>query len=262
MMCPRCNSRPKKKHRNAKWCAYCAEQLIKRPDGKLTPAQERKVRRLAGTMFVKDLAKEVGTSKSNLTRWAKQHGVNINALRYPDHIVQEVCDYYAKHGGPKTQKKYPKIRIRSIVERYFKRLGHEPRQVRWTADEIIELAKMGGLVSYERQAAYFNRPGANKGSITSAWAKKFGHGSVYVNGLSMCIAKHYVRSNCPYYKTSFWDHHNGARNIALWVDVEKHLRSDVPDHLRDAIKALAKFQRWLHGRNVRQSIKRILEERG
>jgi len=219
------------------------------------------VRKLAGTMFVKELAKEVGSSDSNLDRWAKQNGVNINAHSYPDKLVAQVCEYYAKHGKPKTQRRFPDVRVRSIVERYFKRLGHELRQVRWTAPQLLDAAKMGGLVSLDKQAKYFNRPGANKGAMRSLWTKKFGHGSAGVNGLSRVTAAHYVKHSCPFYVTSFCAHSNGPRCIALWIDVERHLKDDVPQHLRSAIGALAKFQRWLHGRNVRRSIEKILEER-
>lgn len=260
MKCPRCKVRAKQKHHNSKWCLKCALDLRKRPVGKLTPAQERQVKRLAGTMPIKALAKRIQTSDSNLDRWAKQNGVNINSLRYRAEVVQEVCEFYAKHGKVKTQKRFPKVKVRSIVERYLKGLGHEPRQVRWTAEQLREVAQMGGLVSLERQAAYFARPGAHKGAMRSVWSKKFGHGATNINGLSQHLARRVVTNACPYYITTFWDHSNGPRRVALWVDVEKHINPTVPLHLVAAIKALAKFQRWLHGKNAKESIERILKE--
>jgi len=261
MNCPRCKTKPKQKHHNAKWCVSCAAQLRKRPAGNLTLEQERKARKLAGTMFISELAKEVGTSDSNIDRWAKQNGVNINAFRYSDKTVAQVCGYYEKHGKIKTQKRFPDVCIRSITDQKFKRLGYKPRQVCWTAPQLLDGAKMGGLVSLVKQAKYFNRPGANKGAMRSLWSKKFGFGSGCVNGLSQYIAIHYVKSSCPYYLTSFRESSNGPRIVALWIDVERHLRDEVPKHLRAAIESLAKFQRWLHGRNVRRSVEKILEER-
>ena len=259
MKCPRCKKRPKQGHFNAKWCAPCAAMLKKRPDGKLTSEQERKVRRLAGTMFIKELAKEVGTSDSNLDRWAKEHKVNINALKYPEKLVKEVCEYYSKHGKIKTQERYPNVRLRSIVEKY----ATKPRQVRWTADQLVKLAQMAGLVSYERQAAYFGRPGAHVGSIKSAWIKIFKSAGGSINGLSHHVAKRFVLPSCPFYLTGYWvtDRGRGAqrRSIAFWVDVALHLRADVPDHLASAIQTMAEFQKWLHGRNYRRSLSRILE---
>lgn len=257
--CPRCKKRPKQKHWNAKWCATCAAELRRRPAGKLTPAQERKVRRLARTMFIHELAAAVGTSKPNLARWAREHQVDLNALKYPDELVKEVCEYYAKHGKHKAQQRYPHVRIRSVVERY----AHKPRQVRWTAPQLIRLAQMAGLVSYERQALHFGRPNAHAGSIKSAWMKIFKSAGGSVNGLSRWVAREYVTPACPFYETNYWVTERGAtaqrRAIAFWVDVAAHLRPDVPDHLASAIRAMAEFQKWLHGRNYRQSLHRILE---
>lgn len=217
------------------------------------------MRRLAGTMYIKELAKAVGTSDSNLDRWAKQNGVNINALKYPDHVVQEVCEYYAKHGKHKTQERFPNVRLRSIVERYLQ----QPRQVRWTPAQLIRLAQMAGLVSYERQAIYFNRPNAHVGSIKSAWMKIFKSAGGSINGLSRWIARQYVTAACPFYETDYWVTDRGEaaqrRSIAFWIDVAEHLRPDVPDHLASAIQTMATFQKWLHGRHCRQSLMQILK---
>lgn len=259
MKCERCKKRPKKsKHFNTKYCNICRKELIKRPVGKLTARQESEVRRLAGTMPIKKLAKKVGTSDSTLDRWAKANKVDINWLKYRPDTVRQVCEYYAKHGKVKTQKKFPKVKVRSIVERYMRSLDLPKRQERWTSNQLIEVARMAGLVSLEKQASNFARPGANLGAMRSVWNKRFGHGGININGLSKNVAKGYVLHSCPYYSTSFWYHRNGPRLIALWVDAEQHLKPDVPDHLREAIAALAKFQRWLHGENAKSNIEDIL----
>lgn len=258
MSCPRCNKRPVQGHWNSKWCEICAADLKRRPAGKLTPHQERMVRRLAGTMFIKDLAKTVGTSDSNLDRWAKAHKVNINALKYPDALIQEVCEYYAKHGKRAAEKKFPNVKLRSIVERY----AHEPRQVRWTAPQLVKLAQVAGLASYEQQAKHFGRPHANAGSIKSAWMKIFRSAGGSINGLSMWVARHYTAASCPFYETNYWVTERGKsmqrRRIALWIDVAEHLRDDVPDHLVSAIFTMAAFQKWLHKNKPRARIAQIL----
>lgn len=270
MICPRCKERPKKAHFNARWCEPCAAEFVKRPAGKLTAEQARRARALIHTMPHEDIARELGVSVSRLKRWARDHG-NIrlsyfNRWHANPRLTMQVCAYYAKHGKIKTAKRFPNVKVRSIVERYFKGLRLEPRQIRWTASQLIELAQMAGLVSFKRQARHFNRPNAREGSIKSAWQKKFGHGGGSINGLSHWLAKDYVRPSCPFFETDYWatrrDNAQFSRKIALWVDVERSLKPDVPEHLRDAISALAKFQRWLHGRNVRQNVKRILEKVG
>lgn len=263
--CFRCRARPKQKHHNAKWCRLCAAELRRRPAGKLTLVQQRKVRRLAGTMYIKDLAKAVGTSDSNLDRWAKQNGVNINALKYPEALVREVCDYYAEHGRQKTIEHFPNVKVRSIVERYYEL---SPRQVRWTPEQIREAVQMAGLVSMSAQARYFDRPNANEGAITSLWMKRFGRGGAMINGLSWHLARRMVKPRYRPIRTAFWSTRHPltndpmSRQLALWTDLEKHLDSEQPQWIREAIRALARFQRWAHGvENVRPRIIRLIQQR-
>ena len=59
---------------------------------------------------------------------------------------------------------------------------------------------------------------------------------------------------------------NGKRcefkKIALWIDMEDNLKRGVPQFLREAIKTMADFQRWLHGGgDVKAKILKLIEER-
>lgn len=256
--CLECKADISKRHKNAKRCEPCATILRENPVGRLTLQQERMVRKLAGTMFIKDLAKKVGASDSTLDRWSKANGVSINALRYTDEEIAKVCEFYAKHGKVKTQKKFPNIKVRSIVDRYFKTLGMPPRCIPWTDEQLVQLARFGGLTSLEETAAYFNRPRAFRGSIVSVWQKRFGHGCMYLNGAPYSWGRFLVAGDCPCYGTAFSTRKQGPVKIFLWIDIEKHLRPEIPEHLASAIKAMAKFQKWLHGKNYRENIMRIL----
>jgi transcriptional regulator with XRE-family HTH domain len=262
-LCPNCKLRPKQKHFNSKWCLPCSEELRTRPKGRLTPEQERVVRRLLHKMPREQIAEKAGVSVATLKRWARDNG-NIRLAYYNrwaanPRLVNQVCQYYAKHGRRKTQERFPGITVRSIVERY----RHDPRRVRWTDEQLKELARMAGLVSMEAQAKYFNRPNANVGSIKSAWMKRFGHGSMNINGLSWWVAREFVRASCPRVQTKFWDRSDGkVRSCVLWVDMKRHLRKDAPEWLRDVAEAMSNFQRWLHGTDqVRARIKRMIHER-
>lgn len=254
--CPSCKKRPKQLHWNAKWCKPCADERRKRPRGYLTEDQASMAQKLRNSMSRTEIAEAIGTTRSNFNRWARDNDFYSNCQKYPADIVHRVCEYYVKHGKAKTEERFPDVRVRSIVERYVR----EPRQIRWTGKQLIELARVAGLVSFEKQAKWFNRPGAYAGSIKAAWSKRFGHGGAAINGLSWWVAKHYVRPACPRLKTDFWKGSGKSRWVVLWVDVEKHLKSSTPDHIRDAIKAMARFQRWLHGHRVRANIQRLLEE--
>jgi transcriptional regulator with XRE-family HTH domain len=149
--------RPIRGHFNRKRCRPCAKRLVKRPVGKLSPGQEKVARKLAGKMKQDDLADRIGCSRSNLIRWARDHKVSLDSLSLKPDVVKKVCAYYERHGRKRTEKKFPNVRVRSIVERYklFK-----PRQIKWTDKQIIEAARMAGLISPGAQAKYFNRPRA------------------------------------------------------------------------------------------------------
>jgi DNA-binding XRE family transcriptional regulator len=232
-------------HFNRKRCRPCAKRLVKRPVGKLTPQQERKVRRLAGTMKQNELAQEIGCSRTNLIRWARDHKVSLDSLSFKPEVVKKVCAYYERHGKRKTQKHFPQVKVRSIVERYklFK-----PRQIKWTDKQIIESARMAGLVSPGAQAKYFNRPGAFSGSIKSLWMKRFGFGACSINGMTHWSAKHLVTSNARYIRP-VGESRDGKpcefRRMILWVDMEKCLKPEAPLFIKEAVGTMADFQRYL-----------------
>lgn len=270
-ICPICKKRKKQKHFNAKYCKPCALERRKRPIGRLTKKQERQVKKMAGSVYRDEIARRIGTSKATFMRWARQHPeINFNAHKYPETVVREVCDYYEKHGKIKTQKKYPNVKVRSIVERYLKDLGHAPRQIRWTDRQLMQLVKMAGIISMSAQARYFDRPNAHRGSIQSAWMKKFGRGGSSINGLSWYTARQYVDYYCPVLQTKFWKMRKELRGkqpiveqsrmLVLWVDLEKHMSEDLPEHIKAGIRALAKFQKWIHGKNVRKNIVNMIKE--
>lgn len=268
MICPECKIRKKQKHANSKYCKPCALKLRRSPRGKLSKKQIELVKKYAGTMFVHEMAEKVGTSKSNLVRWNRQVGrLNLNALAYPENVIEKVTSYYEKHGKRKTQEKFPDVNVRSIVERYKK---FKPRNSRWTDNQIKELVQMAGLISMKAQAKYFDRPMANAGSIRSAWRKKFGMGAGYINGMPWHRAKYFIDSKCPSIERRFWAQRRENRGkkqkvrrvVFLWVDMEKHLRDDCPEFIANGIHAMADFQRWVFGvKDVRAKVRRIVEMR-
>ena len=199
-----------------------------------------------------------------MRRFAIEKNISLDAHSYKKELVQKVLAYYEKHGRPKTQKKFPKVNVRSIVERNYGEF--EPRQIKWTPAQIHMLTKFAGIVSFEDQARYFKRPRANAGSIKSAWMKKFGHGSGNINGMSGWRARLFVTEDCPFIRSSYWDTNHKdkgsySRSLYLWTDMEKYLRPDCPEFIKEAIVAMAKFQRWLFGvESVRTEIRKIQKE--
>lgn len=233
--------------------------MRKQPVGELTYPQQLTVRRLAGTMTPDDLAAVIKTSRSNLSRWARQEKISLNSFSYPPALVKQVCAYYARHGKNETEKKFPAICLRSIIERY----PHQPRQLRWTKKELVALARMAGLVPLADQAVYFNRPLANAGSIRAAWSKRFQVGPVALNCLPLWLADLFIKPSCPLYMRPFQKQGKSVKHserFITWIDAAAHLKGDVPEHLAQAIRAMAKFQNWLHGKNAKAKIGCLLDK--
>lgn len=260
MICPDCKKKVKNAHKNRKRCNKCAAERCKRPAHNLTDEQIARLLPLVGKKRKEQIAAEIGASVISVSRYARQAGISLNACniykKNPE-WVQEVIDYYIEHGKRLTLEKYPGIRLRSIVERY----AHEKRQVRWEEWELIQLARFAGVISKQNQAAYFSRPNAHTGSIRSAWVKKFKSSPGNINGVHMYMVKPLLAK-----KPRMIEVQTMAglytRKLILWVELEKCLKKDVPEHLVSAIQTMAKFQRWLHGRNVYQSINRMLINHG
>lgn len=216
-----------------------------------------------------EIAKAVGVSVSSLKRAFR--GTRIcyfNKYVANQNLTLRVCRYYEKNGMPETVKAFPGVKVDVIVETYGYRKGliKNKRQVRWTDKQIADLARMGGLISHKAQAKYFNRPRAFEGSIKSAWTKKFGFMAGEINGMKHNQARHLVTKRCPFVRIRISETRDNPaydrRRVYLWVDMEKHLRSNCPEFIREAIVTMAQFQRWLHQSNqpqrkIRAMIRRL-----
>lgn len=240
--CLDCKITIKVAHYNQKRCKKCAAYRVKYPKSNLTDAQKVLAKKLAGTMYYEKLAKQIGCSRSSLGRYAREEGFSLNHHKYPIDIVVDVCKFYEKHGTIETQRKYPNVNVRAIVERYphfFKK-----RCVKWTDKQFIELSKMAGLISLEKQAKYFNRPRAHAGSIRSVWVKRFKLGCGQINGMFENRVRHLVDERKFYYVAG-----NGSENkrkLMLWIDIEENLKPKMPKFIRRGISVMAEFQRKLH----------------
>lgn len=248
-LCPSCKQELVQQHHNAKWCAVCAAERRKKPPSSLTPAQVRKALKLRGTMLKDDVAKAVGVSRAAITRLGRERGVSFSAMPYATNpkLVARVIAHYDKHGRIATQKRFPDVSVRAIVEHYGR--GRQPRQVRWTDEQIVAAARMAGIVSMERQAEIFGRPGAHKGSIRSLWIKRLKVAGGGIHGMSAHTARHLLRPGFPVVTTQFWNTRRGSsefsRQIVLWCDMGPWLRRGTPPFVREGIKAMTNFQRWL-----------------
>lgn len=246
---------------NNKYCPPCVFLRRKKNIGMpqyVTPEMLDQVINLAGTMLRKEVAKEIGISDSDLKRVANTLNISLKKIHYKESDILEVRKYYLKHGRPATEEKFPNIKVRTIIERHGWIKGECPRQKRWTDQEIVELAKFAGLISFKNQAEYFRRPRANEGAISSAWNKKFKTKPGYMHGLPLYKAKIFLSPDAPTIRYQEQER-GGDRKMVLFCDAINYLRPDCPDFVRDAIKAMAEFQHKLFGEDPRFEIENILE---
>lgn len=244
--CPVCRRRPVTAHRNSKYCAQCRAVRRKRPVGNVASWQARLLLRLRGTMTRDELADVVGLSRATVFRFGRDLGLSFRREMYTPELRAEVIAHYEQHGGPATEEAFPNVRVRSIVERN----AYEPRQIRWTDAQIVEAARMAGLVSMKRQAKLFNRPNADVGSIKSLWMKRFGMSGGQLHGLSNWMAKEILEPGYPVLQTEFWQtrvpgRRTGKRGLVLWCTMGPYLSPGLPKFMYDAVETMARFQRWL-----------------
>lgn len=245
--CLDCKVNISKRHLNAKRCKRCGAKKKKNPDHNLTKLEQEKAIKLAGKMYVHHVAKAVGVSLSNLKRFAKTRpDINWNAHAYKEKDIEKVIDYYLCHTLEETKKKFPGIAVRSIIDRYCKR----KKVLKWSDEDIVNLYRWTGLCQWD---AIAKKLGRNPYAVRKR--RRFTKGRL--NSLPFNTAKHYVKKGCPFYHVRLESKAAGTW-ICPWIIMEKYLKDDIPDWIRDSIVALAKFQRWLHGSEER--VFEILQE--
>lgn len=253
-------------HPNRKRCKPCAKELVVRPQSSLTKTQRAEAKEMIGKMDRKDIALNLGTSLSNLKRAFR--GTSLSFYNYctiNPKLVRDVNKYYETHTLVDTAKRFG-LREKQIDHIVYRYKLHKPKQLRWTDAEIIELARMAGLVSPKAQAKFFNRPRANEGSIKSVWAKKFSTGRMCsVNGMTHWTAKALVNQKARYLRPKGISRKGKLgefRKVILWVDMERCLKKEVPDFLKETVSTMADFQRWLHkSKDPKPKILKMIKER-
>lgn len=242
--CLTCDADISQRHRVAKRCLPCAEERRKRPAGHLTPSQARFAARYAGQVDVRDIAAELECSVANIKRFFRGTRIRFNPTHYTPQQRAEVIAYYEEHGAPATQKRYPHVSVRSIVERN----PHKPRQIRFTDKDYRSLAQMAGIVMADVQAKFLNRPRAHAPSVMRFWQRNMkGMRPTDMCGMRLRYAHHLLRPGFPYVCAPSV---NGAvleHDVVLWADMALWLRRGVPAFVQDGIKAMARYQRWLYG---------------
>jgi DNA-binding CsgD family transcriptional regulator len=256
-LCKLCSSPVRNNHFNTKYCSKCSLIRRKQPSGNLTQEQTELLYKFKGELSRKEIAKKIGCSIPNLQRYCRDRKISL-ATRHGSRkylvnpsLRESVISYYEEHGLDATQKKFPEVRVRCIIENYT----HAPRCAKWKDEQIVEVVKMAGLLSKNAQAKFFKRPRANAGSIYSVWTKRIDGDPRYIHGLPFCIAKKIVIDRTKFIKVRY-------KKLFLWVDLVGNLTNEVPDYFKKAIKTMAIFQKWLfNSSNPRADILSLIKKR-
>lgn len=247
-------------HLNRKYCAPCQRERRRHPRSGVTLEQGARIRQLLGTMYRHEIAAAVGVSQTQLNRYLREHGLHSNFRDYPPDVVHAVCTAYSALGKGKTQELFPDVVVRCVIERYYKRHDYAPRQLRWTGEQLIDAARMAGLVSANAQARYFHRPLAYEGSIKKLWIRWFQCAPTAVHGLPLYTAWQIVLPGV----VGTLVHQQvmpGPRVIVLWLDLVGRLKTDIAPWIGDAIATLARFQAWLFDTTDSDVIRAMITER-
>jgi AcrR family transcriptional regulator len=215
-------------HWNAKYCGPCAELRRHRPVSRITPEQGTQLLAMVHQVTHDEMARRLGVSRSAVNRWFRDQGMSSKSQQYRPDVVAAVLRAYEEGGKARVKALYPDVSVRSIVERYK---AYPPRQIRWTDEQIVEAARMAGLVSTNAQARYFSRPNAYAGSIQALWAKRFGVYPHDINGLAAHLTWRIALPGTPatMVKQSQGNSHGFK---VLWLDLAPRLRPSVPACLR------------------------------
>jgi len=266
--CQRCGAAPKAPHWNARYCLPCRAAIRRRPRSCATPAERAAILARAGTMTRDAIAAAVGVSRAKVTRCLREEHVRSNARDLAPELVEAVLRLYAaaptRQGKAACRAAFPDVCIRSITERHTRRHGTQAvvRQARWTGAQVIDAARMAGLVSLTAQARYFSRPHAAEGSIKKLWASHFRCPPGALHGCGAALA---ARLALPGVQATLITTNQGGVTgptiKVLWLDLLARLRPDCDPTLRLCVTALAQFQAWLWQTTDSQVIRNTLTER-
>ena len=259
LSCADCGASLQGRHPNARYCQPCAALRTRCPPSNLSAAQGAQLMRWRNRLTHEDMAKRLGVSRSTVRRYFREQGVCSNSLRYPREVVDTVLAVYAECGSIRTQELFPEVRVLSILTAYAPR-DKVLRQRKWREQEIIEAARMAGLVSPTAQVQYFARPNALFGSIKALWSRVFRCAPGDVNGLQANMAYRLVRPGTVAVMTYNRDSGRGMMRI-LWLQMVGQMRPDCPDWIKQAVEILAKFQTWLHNTDDPAEIAAMIDQR-
>jgi hypothetical protein len=177
------------------------------------------------------------------------------------HLREPVMRYFLTHTRDETAKKFrlTESEFKSLFTVGYRdpKLAHLRKDTRvkapWTLDELLFVIRHAGLRPRSWMGKKLGRGGAR---VIKERLKTFNSGTKWLNGMPKKWAEELWGDGCAQgLKTDAGPTGgNGRKNsnfhfiIVPWVECERLARKHgTPEQVRGAVRAMAKFQRWVHG---------------
>lgn len=186
---------------------------------------------LAGTMTREEIANSLRTSRATVNRCLRDNGIKTGQPKqYPIEIREAVIAFYATHNKYETQKQFPDVRVRSIIERY----ETEAKQNFWTFEEELKVLSM---VTEKSTASIAKELKRGPASVNKMLRLRYNVSPKHLNGIAYRLCKHVLSSD--YIPTK-----KGNAYIVNWQDFDTFIDTKNKDIIM-CVRILAEFRRFL-----------------
>jgi len=226
---------------------------------KLNKSLENKIRELAKTKTYPQIAEEIGTTVPSIACFCRRHKIKKTS-KWEDKYLP-VRRYFMKHSREETCQKFKitPANFKSIMcSVYRKEIAPELRKDERVKTPFVEWEKIciySGIFTRQEIAEKIKRGSYH---VVKDRFKQNKINGKTLNGLRLAQIENYFACSLKVWKTKAGP--TLCRfTLVPWVELEDNLQySKLPLSLKKGIKALAKFQRFIHKTKYNSVVKRNL----
>ena len=186
---------------------------------------------LAGTMTRQEIAESLGTSRATVSRCLAKNGIRTGQPKqYPIEIRNAVIAFYETHDKHETQKQFPGVRVRSIIDRY----ETTAKQDFWTFEEDLKAISM---LTEKPTTEISKILGRGERSVIKRMKRVYNLSPKHLNGMAYRLCKHVLSSD-------YVPEKKGNAYVVNWEDFDTHINTKNKDIIM-CVKILADFRRFL-----------------
>lgn len=185
----------------------------------------------AGKMTRQEIAESLGVSRATVNRRLRSHGIRTGQPRqYPVEIREAVIAFYATHDKHETQKQFPGVRVRSIIDRY----ETKAKQEYWIFEEDLKAISM---LTEKPTTEIARILGRGEKSVIKRMKRVYNLSPKHLNGMAYRLCKHVLKDDFKPFK-------KGNSYVVNWSEMSKNLDTTNQDIIH-CVNALAKFREFL-----------------